>query len=588
MKSSFVQKVLKGSRQAFEPTPRSLQHPRVRFWFCLTLFYAAIIAVLVWDSVAGEQYAIADDARQHVVWMLRFTDPEIFPNDWIADYFQSVSPVGYAWVYRIAAIVGISPLTFCRILPSILILLTAIGTFLTCLELCALPATGFAATAMLCQSVEFINAVASGTSKAYVFLFAVLFLVGWLRRSRWLTWGAIGLQGLFSPQTVLIAAVVMLLGLVERSNKQWKIRQDNQLWILTLGGLIVAAGVILSYGLSSSQFGPTMTATQALTLPEFFRGGRNQFFRSDLIEFLLYGRSGLRLDIALTPVTNLLALTLPILCCSPRRFPLVKSVLPQGHVLTHILLSALVWFFLAHSLLFKLHLPSRYTGRFFLLVATLAGSIALIVWIDTLLKWAIAALATSKLLPKVGSVLSASLAIMLMLVLVLYPMTMSGYPSTSVAKGQYPELYRFLAKQPKDSLIAGLVPEVTNIPSFAQRSVLVSSEVSIPYHIGYYDVLRSRTQATITGQYSPDAEILKDAINHYGITHWLLNATSYDIRTLNADRWIQQYQPEGGNAVSTLASRQTPALQRLGEACRVFQSEQHQVIDARCLLEQSS
>ncbi|MDB9525021.1 hypothetical protein PN498_03395 [Oscillatoria sp. CS-180] len=581
--------ILKGIQQAFAPTPRSLKHPKVRFWFCLTLAYAAMVAVLVWDSVSGEPYAIADDARQHVVWMLRFTDAELFSNDWIADYFQSVSPIGYAWLYRLFAWLGIPPLAFAQILPSILIVLTAITAFLACLELCALPATGFAAVAMLNQSVEFVNAVASGTSKAFVFLFALLFLVGWLRRSRWLTWLSIALQGLFSPQTVLIASGVMVLGLAERREGRWQIKTERSYWILTAGGLIVAATVILSYGLTSGQFGPTMTAEQALTMPEFFPRGRNQFFRSDLVEFLLYGRSGLRLDIALTPVTNLLALSLPILCCYPHRFPLVQTVKPRIHLFTHLLISALGWFFLAHMLLFKLHLPSRYTGRFFLLVLALAGGIALIIWVDALLRWAIAALspsakASGQFKSWLVSGLSTGLAIALMLILVLYPATMSGYPSTSVAKGREIELYQFLANQPKDSMVAGLSAEISNIPSFSLRSVLVSSEVSIPYHVGYYTVLRQRTQDVIRGQYTPDAAILKSIIAQYGITHWLLSATSFDVGTVNGDRWIQQYQPEGGQAISVLTSQQVPALQRLSSSCTVFQSDQHQLIDAQCLL----
>ena len=50
-----------------------------------------------------------DDARQHVFWMQRFIDSELFPHDLIADYFQSVAPTGYTTLYRIAAALGSIP-----------------------------------------------------------------------------------------------------------------------------------------------------------------------------------------------------------------------------------------------------------------------------------------------------------------------------------------------------------------------------------------------------------------------------------------------------------------------------------------------
>ena len=55
------------------------------------------------------EYAIADDARSHVVWMWRFINPELFPNDIIFDYFQSVAPPGYTTFYQAFATIGIHP-----------------------------------------------------------------------------------------------------------------------------------------------------------------------------------------------------------------------------------------------------------------------------------------------------------------------------------------------------------------------------------------------------------------------------------------------------------------------------------------------
>ncbi|WP_366558105.1 hypothetical protein [Okeania sp. SIO3B5] len=62
------------------------------FWFGLSL---AIVLIYSFQSLKfslQSEYFIQDDARQHIFWMRRFFDSELFPQDFIADYFQSVAP----------------------------------------------------------------------------------------------------------------------------------------------------------------------------------------------------------------------------------------------------------------------------------------------------------------------------------------------------------------------------------------------------------------------------------------------------------------------------------------------------------------
>lgn len=578
--------LLKGARQLLSPTPLTFRHRRVQLWFGLTLAYTAVVAGFMARTVWGDPYAISDDARQHIFWMLRLIDADLFPNDWIANYYQSVSPVGYSWLYQFWALLGVSPLVLGKLLPAGLMLLTAAIAFLTSLELCAIPAAGFAAAVLLNQSVEYTVTLASGTSKAFVYLLTLLFLYAWLRQSRWLTWLSILLQGLFYPLTVLLTAGLLVLGLVERRAGHWRWRRDRTLRILTLGGLGLSAIVIAGYGLATSEFGPTMSVRQALTMPEFFQGGRTSYFKPDWISYFLYGRSGLRLDTALTPVTNLLALTLPLMLRLPRSFPLVKTVRRDSDILLKLIVVALFWFVAAHALLFKLYLPSRYTGRFLLMVLALGAGIALVGLMDALLQGAIAQLHRRQITARAGglALLSTGAALGLAIILVLYPLTMRGYPLVSLTQGTAPGLYQFFTTQPKTSMVASLSPETSNLPTFARRSVLVSPEVAIPYHVGYYREIQQRARDLIAAQYSPDPSIVRNFILKYGVTHWLLDAEAFDIQALNQNRWVQQYQPEAGAATSHLANREISALQQIGDRCEVFQTAQHRVIDAQCLI----
>ena len=579
-------KGLRWLRQGLAATPMSLRHRRAAVWLGLALVYTAVVAGVMGRELLADPYAIADDARQHVFWMGRFTDADLFPHDWIADYYQSISPIGYAWLYRLFALLGVAPLVLCKVLPPVLVMCTGVLAFLTAWELSTLPAAGFVAAALLTQSVGYTATLASGTSKAFVYGLMLLFLYGWLRRSRGWSWGAIALQGIFYPQAVLLSAGMLVLGVVERRQGRWRWRRDRALWRLTAGGLVIAVGVILVYVGASSQFGPTVTLDAALTMPEFFRGGRTQYFQTSWFGALFNGRGGLRLDAATTPVTNLLALGLPWMLRQPQRFPLAPAVGADVDSLLKLVAVASFWFVAAHLWLFKLYLPSRYTGRFFFLAAVLAAAIAVVLLIDALLRSAHQRLTSPRRSPwgDLQAILSTALAGGLGLLVVVYPLTMSGYPYTSVVQGRSPDLYAYVATLPKTSLVAGAAIEANNLPLFSQRSVLLSREVAIPYHVGYYQEIRQRAQDLITAQYSPDPAVVKAFVDTYGVTHWLLEKTVFEITHLNGDRWLQQYQPAAGQATTILASGQVPFLQTLGDRCTVFADDYHWLIDADCLL----
>lgn len=93
----------------FLTAPTGNFNSRMVFWFSLSLTFAAMYGLLGLRQAFSGEYVVQDDARQHIFWMRRFLDPALFPNDLIADYFQSVVPWGYSTFYRLFAAVGIDP-----------------------------------------------------------------------------------------------------------------------------------------------------------------------------------------------------------------------------------------------------------------------------------------------------------------------------------------------------------------------------------------------------------------------------------------------------------------------------------------------
>ena len=555
-----------------------------RFWFVLSLTFAFIYGVLGWQEAFAGEYVIQDDARQHVFWMQRYLDPQLFPNDLIADYFQSVAPAGYAFLYKLMAITGVHPFLFNKLLPMILALITTSYCFGISLQLLPVPATGFMACLMLNQSLWIEDTLASGTPRAFIYPLLCAFLYYLVRRSLVPCLVAIALQGLFYPQCVFISAGMLVIRLLKWQKGKIELSSAKEDYWLCITGLGVALLVLLPYALITSEYGPAINAAEAKTLPEFLPGGRASFFADDFWQFWVSSRrSGLLGSTMFTPATMCAGLLLPFLLLFPTKLPLVNKVSKQVNLLVQLPLVSLALFFAAHALLFRLHLPSRYTQRSLEIVLALASAIALTLLLNAILNWAQSNQSVGK------QILALGAAAIIIVPLVIYPYFLgNSFPKTNNEAGNSPRLYQFFAQTPQDSLIASLSREADFIPSFSARSVLVSREYSIPYHTNYYRQFRQRMVNLIQAQYSPNLAEVQNFIQKYGVDFWLLEDNSLTAEYLDTveNRWLKQYQPAVAEARHIL-EQEVPALVNLIETCSVLKIEGFTVLDAECIAKSS-
>ena len=546
-----------------------LASKRSHLWLLATLAVALIYYWPVVQAAFSAADVVQDDARQHVFWMQRYLDPALFPNDLIADYFQAVAPPGYRALYWFAAQLGLSPLLLHKLLPLPLLLLSAGLCFVLTQRLSHRPMAAAIAALLLTQGLSLTDAIVSATPKAFLYPLLLGFLYclacGW----RWGTAVLVALQGLFYPQLVLIAVVVLALRLVDwRRFPQWGLAPRGH-WVTAFVGMAAAVAVLLPYALQSHGYGPTLTLTAARSLPEMaMPGSRAQFFVADPATYWLEGRSGLRLATALTPVTNSLGLLLPFLVHRQRRRPSGLGLLLQ------VAFASLIMFAIAHLLLFRLHLPSRYTQHSLRVVFSIAAAIAIVTLVPSGWRWA-------KRRWQRGLVLAFSAV--LAAVVLLYPLTTGG-PVTAYQVGQAAPLYHFLRQQPAETLVASLSPEANNLPSFTGRSILVGEEYLIPYHTGYYRQMRDRARRLIEAQYSPDPQLLQQFIRDYGVTHWLLDGNAFK-PAYRQNNGLIQLIPD-----AAIAPEQTPLLQRIvrTEICTASRYRNRRLLDAPCIVQQTS
>jgi hypothetical protein len=554
---------------------------RAIFWLMLSLTFAAVYGFLGIAQAFSAEYVVQDDARQHVFWMMRFVDRQLFPNDFIANYFQSIAPAGYSTLYKIAATIGIHPLLLHKILPLFLSLISTYYCFGLCLEMLPVPMTGFIASLLLNQHMWMTDDLASTTPRAFIYPIFLGFLYYLSRSSLLPCLGAVALIGLFYPPYALVAAGVLVLRLVAWKNGRLRLSGDRTNYLFCSTGLGVIFLIMLPYALDKSEFGPAYTAAEAKQMPVFAANGRNAFFRPNPKDYWLTGRgSGMFPKSLFTPVTNCVGLFLPLLLLWGRSaFPLASRINSKIWLLLQLFLASLAMFFAAHATIFKLYQPGRYTAYSLRFIVVLMGAIALTLIIDGVGNWASTTATKFHLKNLVALITTATIAI----AVVLYPCWVEDFPSVGYVEGKMPALYKFFQQQPQDIVIASIAPEADNLPTFSQRSVLVAKEYAVPYQKGYYSRFLQRINDLISAQYTPDRTVLQNFINRYGVDFWMIDRNALTLQYVEDYGWIDDFDatPE---AMLALKQGKIPALAPAITSCAVFQNEIVVVLDASCIV----
>ncbi|MEM9117020.1 MAG: hypothetical protein AAGD09_03965 [Cyanobacteria bacterium P01_F01_bin.56] len=569
--------------------------PQVLAWYGLSVLTAAYYGYLVLQTSFAGDYVIQDDARQHVFWMLRFVDASLLPNDLMADYFQSNAPVGYTLLYRTIAALGLHPFVFNKLLPVGLSLLTTHYCFRFSLQLLPVPAAAFISTLLLNQTLWMRDDIVSGTPRAFVYPLLLAFLVYLNGRAFWPCMGVLALQPLFYPHCALLSAGILVIQLWQVKEGKLGLVQDPQRYRFSAVGLGILVSLLAPYALEKSAFGPLISAAKARTMPEFAPGGRAAYFNDQPLFFWFGDRAGFIPTPVFTPPLLALSLGFPWLW-GRSRSSAMSRLRSRAAILQPLVLSSFGLYFAAHLLLFRLHLPSRYTTHSLRIFFALTAGFTLWFIITALLRfWEVPGPDCWAAKIFSGAVLSLLIGLLLG-----YSALTQSFPVTANRYGRVPEMYEFLRQTPNDTTVASLTRETSNLHAFAQRSPLISPELGLPYHTGYYEQFRTRVGDLIDAQYSDNLEAVQDFIRRYDINFWLLDDKSFSPDFLADNKWFNQHQPEAQAAIAQLSDREAaPILEQAKTDCTVFETtlqgkalarlserdaERLWLLDASCLL----
>ncbi|MEB3233052.1 MAG: hypothetical protein VKJ64_18755 [Leptolyngbyaceae bacterium] len=564
---------------------------RVFTWLSLAFACALIYSFMGLQQAFAHPNVIHDDVRSHVFWMYRFLDPSLFPNDIIADYFQSVAPYGYTTVYRGAAWLGVEPILFNKLLPLVLVLITTGYCFWLAMSIFPVPAASFLATLLLNQTTWGTHDIPSGTPRAFIYPLFIAFLYYLVQRSLLPCLVTIVLQGLFYPQCLFLSCGMLVLRVFQ---VQWgqgrfplRLSPDRRDYWFCGAGLAIAFIMLLPYALKISDYDPVLTRAQALTLPILQNDGRKNFFFDDPFKFWFCGeRSGMLpydwCKYEEPPQVWATLWLLPMFVWS-KYFPLLKKTTHHVVVLPQILVASLGMFFLAHLLLFKLHLPSRYTKHSLRIMVAIAAGIALICLLEAALNW----LRTTKRIPALWQTIGAISSVGLLTAYSFsHPFLMETYPNPDYVDAQPPELYDFFGQQPKDVVIASLSEEANNIPSLSKRSVLTSSEIANPYHFGYYQIIKKRTLDLLKAQYSTNRSDVLDVIQTYDIDFWLIDRNAFNWDYIENRPWLRDNPSLSTQIQQDLQDGKRPIIARMTRRCTALKTQEHIVLESQCILDE--
>ena len=302
----------------------------------------------------------------------------------------------------------------------------------------------------------------SGTPRAFAVPLFLWFLTSVSKQSNFQIALSCAMQALFYPPISVISAGVLLLSIIRWLPKKKGIGLNKKKVLQFVLGNAAISICLLPFILSTNEYGPIVSATEARLLPAFQAGGRSEFFLVVFWNIYLWSKSrffacrvGLRRSFQakfkLAPYLSVLLLictfSIPTLLCyrtNGKVLPKRSSLYLSRRALFLVVFISSVSGLLQHILCYSICIyPPRYSQH--ALRATMWIALALLV-VPAIISYC----------RQRSSRFSGILAMLLALIFFILPIPLSVSPYANYISGQHPKLYQFIKELPKETLIASL------------------------------------------------------------------------------------------------------------------------------------
>jgi hypothetical protein len=542
------------------------------------LFAATAATALVYLYIAffypltftHDPLAIQDDVRDFLLWGARITDPGALRGDYMADYWQSVSPPLFRWIFYAGASLGIRPYILAKFLPlPLLFVCASVGWRLAMVMTGNRPRAAFIAASFLLAAIIHEDSIFSGTPRSFSPALLLVLFYAIVSKRDLVASLSILLLAAFYPASAIVGFTMFAFSKVTSLRPP---RIDLSLRsILFVGGTaVLMTAAVIPFLIHASPWGPTLTLAQAHSMPNMMTlTGRSTIVGpSGGIGWLCSSRMGYFPAIIScggdVPAAFLLdlPLALPMVVLAIRA---ARKADPGPDRLYLIAFAAtLIWYFIAIAVAFRLHLPSRYSQRVLEVLVGLGIGQMIGGWLE------------SRRPALTGKIRAANVATFTILTaLYLTPITDVRHPAD-------PQLIAHIAALPPETRIGGVSDDLDFIPALTGRSVLAAPEQAVPYQLGYYGKVAPSLRASLVMVSTPDLNELRQTLAEHPADYILAEREMLDRRTI--DGRFPSVLPAESQAASFHLQTARPAFLAAGPQCLNYASKTFLLVDARCVL----
>ena len=546
------------------PSPDVRKRRRQLALLAITLISLAALfgpAVIEHAGHAADPLWFNDDARQQIWPFLRYHDPSLFQEDYVAQYYLDCLPIGYKLTYRTWSLLA-DPRVLSKALPYLLLSLGLVAVGLTARRLGGAVAA-WGAVALCLSSTYFMYRMAGGLPRAFAFpLLAGAAMALVLGRPLLLAVLAC-LGAAFYPVAGLICGLSLSawLLLVPREDRgrarDWTARRR---WAV-VGATALVSGLLVLPGLQASgAYGPLIRPQNVSAYPEAGPGGRYdradhppyRGFTEESRNFI--GQTLVGLGKPWPGITSWMRRSAPrvdLLCVAVVIVGMAGSMVlavrdPAARRLLVLLLAALLGHTAAVTLAPSLYVPTRYAEY----AVPLLTAILIPVGACALGRLLAGRIEVAWLGPATG---------LAVVVLCLLGLGSRGDDEAGLNTQIDPQskIHPFLASLPPDALIAGWpYGLIDDVPYVCGRSVLLSFETHQAFHVQYLDEMRRRMADLVEAYYALDPEPLIRLRDRHHATHLVLDLRHY----ARPPRYFKPYRSHVLDAFTRTRGRQPEPL----------------------------
>lgn len=536
----------------------------------------AVYSVTLPELWSAPYSLVQDDARHHVVWFRQLADPALYPNDPVAAFFLSQSPIAYRALFAPAFWLGIDPVVWhLVVLVPLTCLLTTCSIYRFLTHILPLVEQRGMVTLILCVLIA--ASAMQGLQRNFaiaIFLFA---WAAYLERRLLLTAVIFGIGANLYPVAAVVAGASIFV------HHTLPIRplgiSDRRAWItIVVAGLAGITGLI-PFLIASAEAGPTILLEEARAMP-FLNDGRSSFFKPSLWDQIFCKRTG---GSALVPIClrinhqDATALTIAALIAgivfgwfTYRRFLLGTGAhahdlaAKAAKIAMAVAIAGIGLYVLAYQFAFQLYLPDRYA---FL-------SVGLIFWLCITFLLCVTLFGIAKLAGSIVRPISHALPL-IVIGASFFAFTRIVGDGFVLLRDQEPEISAFLRATPEGSIVAGFDPYLDSLPAYGLRSSYIAMELILPYKTEYFALMRDRTFRLRDAFATQSAKELSDFAERENITYFLLNSKE----TALSERWERSFP----DLVALEATLVPMGVSPGGTECVVSFGRRVNLVDAACL-----